>query len=86
MLFVFFLGWLPVFGPWHGLARLVDIARPSLVGVCGVGLGESVVGVARAPEEGLGACAERHCGMGVRPGVELVILLRWRLESCESTR
>ena len=63
MLFMLLLRWLAVFGPWHGLAGLVDVAGPSLVRVCGVGLGEGVVVVAGAPEEGLGASADGHCGV-----------------------
>ena len=66
MLFVLFLWRLAVFGPRHGLAGLVDVAGPSLAGVCGIGFGESVVVVARAPEEGLGACADGHCGVSLR--------------------
>lgn len=69
MLFVFLLRWLAVLGPGHGLAGLVDIAGPSLMRVCGVGLGEVVVAVvvdvAGAPEEGLGFCADSHCAMCV---------------------
>jgi len=59
------LWWLAVLGPRHGLAGLVNITRPSLVGVCGVCLGEGNVGVvvAGAPEEGLGFCANGHCLM-----------------------
>jgi hypothetical protein len=66
MLLVFLLRWLAVLWPGHGLAGLVDIAGPSLVRVCGVGLGEIVVAVvvvAGAPEEGLGFCADSHCVM-----------------------
>lgn len=33
VLFVFLLWWLAVFGPRHGLAGLVDVARPCFVGV-----------------------------------------------------
>lgn len=66
MLFVLFLWRLAVFGPRHGLAGLVNVAGPSLVGVCGIGFGESVVVVAGAPEEGLGAGADGHCGLRVR--------------------
>ena len=66
MLFVLLLWWLAVFGPRHGLAGLVDVAGPSLVGVCGVGFGEGVVVVAGAPEEGLGAGADGHCGVSLR--------------------
>jgi len=61
----------PVFWPRHGLARLVDIARPPLVGVCRVGLGEGVVvDVPGAPEEGLGARANSHCRVSVRVYVQ----------------
>ena len=66
MLFVLLLWWLAVFGPRHGLAGLVDVAGPSLMGVCGVGLGESVVVVAGSPEEGLGTSADGHCGVSLR--------------------
>jgi len=66
MLFVLLLWWLAVFGPRHGLAGLVDVAGPSLVGVCGVCFGEGVVVVAGAPEEGLGAGADGHCGVSLR--------------------
>jgi len=62
MLLVLLLRRRPVFGPRHRLTGLVNIAGPSLVGVCGVGLGEgAVVGIAGAPEEGLGASADGHC-------------------------
>jgi hypothetical protein len=78
MLFVFFLRRCPVFGPRHGLAGFIDIAGPSLVGVCGVGFGEGVVvGVAGAPEEGLGACADGHCRGDMRVGMMLFMLLIW---------
>lgn len=66
MLFVLLLWRLAVFGPRHGLAGLVDVAGPSLVRVCGVGLGEGVVVVAGAPEEGLGAGADGHCEVSLR--------------------
>lgn len=66
MLFVLLLWWLAVLGPRHGLAGLVDVAGPSLVGVCGVGFGEGVVVVPGAPEEGLGTGADGHCGVSLR--------------------
>jgi hypothetical protein len=67
MLFVLFFRRCPVFGPRHRLTGLVDVAGPSLVGVCGVGLGEGVVvGVAGAPEEGLGTGADGHCRVVLR--------------------
>lgn len=66
MLFVLFLWWLAIFGPRHGLAGLVNVAGPSLVGVCGVCFGKAVVVVAGAPEEGLGTGADGHCGVSLR--------------------
>jgi hypothetical protein len=66
MLFVLLLRWLAVLGPRHGLAGPVNVAGPSLVRVCGVGLGEVIVAVvlvAGASEEGLGFCADSHCRM-----------------------
>ena len=66
MLLVFLLRWLAVLGPRHGLAGLVNVAGPSLVGVCGVCFGKAVVVVAGAPEEGLGTGADGHCGVSLR--------------------